>query len=258
MEERNKAIVGCIIFLLLVLTMGIGGYIYTFKSGNHKTDKEIIKETGDENKMDSNKKFIYFENEKEVSKTLGITYKDAIINLNNTQATAINSEIKSENEELYGSIKKISETTNDTGQEILYDTDDIYSATIREYQEFENGNYISLVVTDSLYDCFKGVYDYSKIKSYVFDVSSNERMSNIDILNKYETSLSKVKDKIQEKILKDQTTNDEGVEAIKIDETLDNIKDDNYGLYIDDEGDLIIKYIVKSNNLNYNETMIVN
>ena len=258
MEERNKAIIGCILFIIIVLTIGIGGYIYAFRNDNHKTEKELQEKTITDNKKESKKDLIYFENERKLSEELGINYKDVIINLNNSQATAINNQIKSENDELYNSVKKISETTNDTGNTILYDTDDIYSATIRDYQVYKKDNYISIVISDTSYDCFKGVHDSLNVKSYVFDVSANERLSNIDILNKYNTSLSTVKEKIKNKLEKNQSSNPENG-SIKIDETIENLSnDDSYGLYIDESGDLIIKYIVKSDNLNYNETMVIN
>ena len=32
MEEKNKAIFGCTVFILLILAIGIGGYVYTFKN----------------------------------------------------------------------------------------------------------------------------------------------------------------------------------------------------------------------------------
>ena len=42
MEEKNKAVIGGILFLLLILCIGVGGYIYTFKNNKHK---EIINKT---------------------------------------------------------------------------------------------------------------------------------------------------------------------------------------------------------------------
>ena len=258
MEEKNKAIFGCILFILIVLTIGIGGYIYAFKNDNHKTEKELKEKTIIDNKKDESKDLIYFENERKVSNELNITYKDAVINLNNSQASAINNQIKKENEELFNSVKKISETTNDTENEIKYNTDNIYSATIREYQVFKYDNYISLIISDTQYDCFKGVNDSLNIQSYIFDASTNERISNIDILNKYETSLSTVKDKIKEYLTKMQTSAEEN-NSIKVEETIDSLNnEDNYALYIDESGELVIKYIVKSDNLNYNETMVIN
>ena len=258
MEEKSKAIIGCVLFFVIILVIGIGGYIYAFKNDDHKTTKELEEAAILENKKEEDKDFIYFENEKKVSETLGIIYKDAVINLDNNQATAINNEIKTENEELFNSVKKISETENDTGNEIKDDTDDIYSATIREYQTYKYGNYISLVISDSSYDCFKGVYDHTSIKSYIFDINTNERVSNIDILAKHNTSFSEVKNKIKEKIEEIPKDGEES-NGIKIDETIENLANDNsYGLYLDESGDLIIKYIVKSDNLNYNENMIIN
>ena len=254
MEEKNKAIFGCIVFVLLVLTIGIGGYYYTFKSDDHKTSDEHEQEIMSENKKKKDKEFLYFTNEKEVSKTLGITYKNPVINLDNVQAEAITNQIKEENEKLFNDVKKISETKNDTGNEIVYNTDDVYSATIREYQFYTYENYMSLVISDSLYDCFKGIYEYSNVKSYMFDTKNNERISNVDILNKKSKTLTDVKDTIRKKLEKDKINN----ESIKVDETIDNLSnDDTYGLYIDEDGKLFIKFVVKSDNLNYNESMMI-
>ena len=58
MEEKNKAIVGCILFLIIVLTLGIGGYMYAFKNDNHKTEEEMKEKTTSENKKDASKDFI--------------------------------------------------------------------------------------------------------------------------------------------------------------------------------------------------------
>ena len=254
MEERNKAIIGSILFVLLVLTLAIGGYFYTFKNDKHKTNDELNEKTIQANKRDANKDFIYFENERKVSSKLGITYRDVVINLDNKQATAINNEIKKENEKLYKAVKKISETEIDEEQEKLYDTDDIYSATIREYQTYKNENYISLLISDSEYNCFKGIYDHTDIQGYIFDISKNERISDVDILTKYNTSLSEVKGLIEEKLEDEQTTKEDGTKNIKIDETLEDL---SYGLYIDDSGKLNIKYVVKTNNINYNDNIVI-
>lgn len=256
MEERNKAIFGCVFFLVLILFIGIGGYIYTFNNDKHKeinNENEII----EKNKKDKDKEYIYYVNEITVSEKLNIVYKNPIINLNNSLSDAIYNEISTENDKYYNEIKKISQTSNDTGKEIAFDTDDIYSATIRDYENFEYENYITLLITDSLYDCFSGVYDYPIIKSYIFDVEKNERISNIDILEKYGITMSEVKDKIRTKLQEDQTVEGD-IEVIKIDETIENLSNDNtYGIYMDDTGNLFIKYVVKSNQINYNESMLI-
>ena len=74
-------------------------------------------------------------------------------------------------------------------------------------------------------------------------------------MTKYNTSLSEVKELIEEKLEDNQTTKEDGTKTIKIDETL---KDLSYGLYIDNNGKLNVKYVVKSNNLNYNDSVIIN
>lgn len=255
MEERNKAIVGCIVFGILILALGIGGYIVAFGNDNHKTKEQLQQEDIVKNKIDASKEYIYFEEEKVISNDLNIVYKNPIINLSNTSAKAVNEELKSENNELLNSVKKISETQNDTEKEIVYNTDDIYSATIRDYESYEYNEYASLVVSTKEYDCFDGLSNDAKFKSYVFDTKKNERVSNMDLFLKYDVTINNIKEQIKEKLSKEQITNEDGTETLKIDETLEGITNNNYALYIDNDGVLVLKYIVKSNNLDYNDNI---
>lgn len=257
MEEKNKAVIGGILFLLLILFIGVGGYIYTFKNNKHKEIINKIDVITDEYKKDKTKEYIYYTDENVISKELQIVYKTPVINLYNTQTNAIANELAQDNEKMISEIKKISTTENTTGNEITFNTDDIYSATYRNYEDYQYNEYISLVITDVYYDCFKGINDYPNIKSYIFDVKNNERISNLDILSKYNITLTDLKEKIKNKLNEEQTVDNE-VETIKIEETINNIDDGNYGLYVDNTGNLVIKYIVKSNQMNYNEIMIIN
>lgn len=257
MEEKTKATIGCILFLLLILIVGVGGYFYTFQNNKHKEVAENENKISDENKKDKSKDYIYYTDETVVSQNLHIVYKKPNINLKVLQAEAIMTELENENNAYLSSIQKISETSNDTGEEIAFNTDDIYSATVRDYEDYIYKNYVSLIVTDYAYDCFHGIYDYIQIKSFIFDIVENKRISNLEILSDFNTNLSEVKEKIKEKLEMDQTVI-EGVESIKIEETINNLDNNNsYGLYIDTSGNLIIKYIVKSNQKNYNEIMTI-
>ncbi len=255
MEEKTRALVGCISFLIIVLVIGIGGYFYTFKNDKHlslKNNKEEISIT-DDNKIDKSKDFIYYSNDFVVSNDLNIAYKNPIINLSNNQAEELTQELSNKNDEYINNVKKISSTTNDTGKEIAFDTDDIYSATVRDYENYEYLQYISLVVSNYEYDCFDGVKEHNLIESYVFDVVNNKKISNIDVLDIYNISLAEVKTKIKEKLESEQTIEND-VETIKIDETINNFENDNtYGIYINNNGKLVIKYIVKTNVINYND-----
>lgn len=257
MEEKTKATIGCILFLLLILIVGVGGYFYTFQNNKHKEVAGNENKISDENKKDKSKDYIYYTDETVVSQNLHIVYKKPNINLKVLQAEAIMTELENENNAYLSSIQKISETSNDTGEEIAFNTDDIYSATVRDYEDYIYKNYVSLIVTDYAYDCFHGIYDYIQIKSFIFDIVENKRISNLEILSDFNTNLSEVKEKIKEKLEMDQTVI-EGVESIKIEETINNLDNNNsYGLYIDTSGNLIIKYIVKSNQKNYNEIMTI-
>ena len=255
MEERNKAIAGCIIFAALILILGVGGYIYAFKIGKHNTKEIIQTQEIVDNKINSDKEYVYFENERVVSDTLNIVYRDVVVNLDNASAKEFNDNIVSENTELYKGIKKISDQQIEEGKEVAYDTDDIYSAILRDYATYTYKDYISVVISDKEYNCFDGLSKKEDIKAYVFDKEKNQKISNVALLMEYNTSVDKVKEEIKNKLDEKQTEDEEGNKVLKIDETLKSITDGDYAVYVDNNGSLIIKYIVKSNDIDYNDSI---
>lgn len=51
----------------------------------------------------------------------------------------------------------------------------------------------------------------------------------------------------------------EGIPNIKIEETINDLKSqETYVIYIDEFGDLILNYVVKTTSLDYNDTITIN
>lgn len=259
MEERTKSLIGFFLFIGLILIMGVGGYFYTF----HKVNKDDVTESNKlkitmKNKMDKNRDFIYYTQEEVISEKLKISYKTPKINLTGVGINSINDLLRAENEALKSNVKYL--TDEDINEEELEIdeaniVDDIYSATVRSYEDYKYNQYISLVMTDYKYDIINGFNDYNKVKAYVFDVNENKMLSNLDVLNIYNVSLDDVKKLIKNNILDNKNTEDE----INIDEVMENYsKDDLYTVYINENNKLVVKFIVNLDGMNYNDSIIIN
>ena len=112
---------------------------------------------------------------------------------------------------------------------------------------------MSLIIKDYTYSCYD-LLTFKGTKSYVYNVLDGTRLSENDLLNKYNVSIDEIKERIKEDLLKSQTYED-GEAVIKIDETLNNFN--NYSLYVNDLGKLCITYLVKSIKTDYNLSMEV-
>ena len=169
-----------------------------------------------------------------------------------TQET-LNEALKRENKNYKETIKYISKQENLNPELVTYNYDDLYALIYRDYENYEYGKYVSLVLKDYNYSCFD-LLSFYRTRSYVFNVEDGTVMSEENLLKKYNITMDEIKNLIRNELNKSQTTED-GVDLIKIDDTLNDFS--NYGLYINDYGKLCITYLVKSNNLDYNLSMEV-
>lgn len=254
MNDTKNNVIGGFVFLIIILVLAVGGFFLTKSLTADKDDSETkIKEEvlSDEHKIDKEKDFIYYSNEKFISIEPDITYKDVTINLDT--AETINRELKTELDTIRNSVKYIKDNELDPNREIMYE-DEIYSASERNYETYEYKEYISLLVKDYEFNCYDGSL-LKKLRSYVFNVSTGKMLLVNDLLEMYEVDMEEVKSDIRIKLQNDQVIEEE-VELIKIEETINGLNDPaNYALYIDKYGDLNISYIVKTNQVDYNESM---
>ncbi len=252
MEENFKSKIGFSLFIFIVLFLAIGGFFFTQYMINNKDPKKNNIDDVISYKIDEDKDYIYFINENTISDDGNLFYKDVVINIKGEEELTESLEI--ENKAYKDSVQYISKQSLINEGTIPYKYDDIYALINRIYEVYTFDRYVSLVIKDYNYFCYD-LLTFSKTKSYVYDTSSGLRISEENLLKKYNTSLDKIKEEIKTTLEKSQTLDDEGREVINIYATLNNFN--NYSLYINDVGKLCITYLVKSIEKDYNLSMEV-
>ena len=246
-KERDNKKIGVVVFTLICLFLVSGAILYrTFAIFEVRINQNVINgtvQTGDILFA------FYYEDDEVISDSAEINYRNVVINLKG--AEDLTETLKKENEIYKNNIKYIPDDLNK--ELIKYNNNNIYSLVFREYKNYEYENLVSLVLNDFNYSCFDDITFY-KTKSYVFDTESGKVINENDLLNKYNLNMDNVKEKMRGYLNSKQST-DEGVEVIKIDETIDTL--DNYAFYINNYGHLCITYLVKTTQVDYNEDMEV-
>lgn len=255
-EGSNYLGFGLFFFLIVLIIVGCSTLLFlNVRSKNQEKrvtgDNEVT--ISDKNKVDKKEDFIYFTDEEVLSEELNISYKRPIINLKSDAAKNINEEIKN----YANTIKKTLEKgSSDACQ--YNDTANILKTNFLEYATYTFQEFVTLLIRESEYTCAEGFSSTSKVKSYTFDVLSGERLSFQALLTKYGTTLTNVIEVVREHLNEEQTIV-EGTPTILIEETIGALKEqETYVLYIDEFGDLILNYVVKTNSVDYNDTIVIN
>lgn len=254
MENKARNIIASILFLIFIIALIIGGYIYvkdlSAKPDNPKT-KEEDKKVKDY-RIDKNKDYIYFENEEIISIDPELTYKDVYLNIEG--AEIINSALKAEMDVLRNSIIKLDETNKDETKTLLYEETEVFNAKERNYIIYKSGNYYSLIINDLDFNCYSDFLT-TGLQGYIINTKSGSIVTNEEIIKIYNLTLEDIKERVRLKLKESQNEND-GDLIINIENTLNTLFD-NYALYIDGN-DLYITFIVKSNFVNYNDNVKLN
>ncbi len=252
MEENLKNKLGFWTFVFIIIFLVVGGYFFMKHTLEPKNkDKTETKEKVNY-KIEKNKDYIYYENEKDIIAEAEVKTKDVVINLKGQNI--ITETLKKENELYQSKVEYISDKDIAIQEIINYNYDNIYALSFRNYLDYENGKYVSLVVNDYNYTCMDSV-TFSKVKSYVFDTEKDELIKEEDLLKIYNVNMDQVKEKVRVYLQGKQSVVD-GVEVIKIDDTLNDFS--NYAFYINDFGKLCVTFLVKTTQVDYNEIMEVN
>lgn len=254
MENRTRNICMSLLFFIIVIVMIIGGYIYTkdlMQDKNKPTNKENPEKIKD-NRLDKEKDYVYYDNEEIISIDPEITFKDVYLNIEG--ADIINSTLKSENDEIRKSVEYLNEENKDESKTILYDETTIYSAKERNYLTYNSKDYVSLIINDLTFNCYDD-FLITGIKSYIIDLKNGNIITNEELLKKIGVTNDMIIEKIGTRLDETQSFNGE-IEVIKKEETLNSLFD-SYGLYVDG-GNLYITFIVKTNFVNYNDSIKLN
>ena len=254
MENRIRNIILSILFFAFVIALIIGGYIYVknLDSSKENKEKQKVENKNIDYRINKDKDYIYFESEEIISLDPELTYSDAYINLEG--AEIINSTLKSEMDSIRKSVTKLNETNLDESKTLLYEETEVYSAIERNYITYKSKEYYTLLINDIDFNCYTDFLTKS-LKSYIIDIKKGSILTNEEILKKYNLTEEDVKQRVSLRIDDTQSMNN-NILVINKEETLNTLFD-NYALYIDGN-DLYITYIVKSNFVNYNDSVKLN
>ncbi len=252
MEENLKNKLEFTMFFIIIIALLIGGFYYTNYVLNNKGAKKKVEEKEVDLKLNKDEDYFYYKNEAVISEAAEIYYKDIVINLKDQEE--LTKTLEKENEIYKNNIKHIStelENGNLLSKELVkYDYDDLYSLKFRNYETYQSSKYLSLVVNDYNYSCLDFI-TFDKTKTYVFNLKTGEYIAEDELLDIYNINMSEIKQQIKQHLESKQ--NEE--QTIKIEETINDLT--NYALYIDNYNKLYISYLVKTNEVDYNDTMEV-
>ena len=259
--NKTKNIVSAIILLIIILLFVVGGFFFM----NYFTNKEDNNKVGTTNKkvqdirINTTKDYIYYENEEEFIEEAEIEKKDVIINF--TTQKDLNNTLHQELENIYNNITYIKDNSIPDGTIYTNNAKGIYSTMYRDYIDNTYGDYISLVILDFKYDVINSsVID--SIKGYVIKKTTGELLTPEELLKIFEVTEEQIIEKVKKR-LDDSQVMEEDKTIINIDDTIKSIKNNDYykgvkTLSINKNGKLTLNFIVKTNEINYNDSVELN
>lgn len=259
MEEENRNILGFALFFFCIVLLVAGGSVLLFL--NYKERNSLVNSSNgeetivtDQKKVDKSKDFIYYTDEEVISESLSITSKIPVINLDSEDAKTVSNEVKEYVKTIKNTLKKNTENKTCTYE----NQEEILETSYLDYGIYEYQEYSTLFIRESKYSCEEGFSSSHYVKAYTFDKTTGKRITKEELLAKYDTTLTKVLDRIRKNLAESQTIeNDE--ETIKIEETIGNLKENStFAIYIDEFGDLVMNYVVKTNSVDYNDSITIN
>ncbi len=258
--DNTKNVVGLIFFIIILILFAVGGYFFM----NYMLD-DFANKTNDTNqitelkeiRIDPTKDYIYFANHEDILEEEHIEKQDVIINIKGFEN--INTTLSEELASYDNQMVSITDAEIPEG-EVCSNGANLYSFPYREYQDTVFGSYISLVINDFTYYCTSG-NRIENIKSYVIDKNTGEIYTPNNLLEKFGVTEEEILTQIRKR-LNDTQVLDEGIQVIDIDGTINDIQNGEYGtikaLSISKTGELVINFIVKSNVINYNDSIELN
>ncbi len=260
--EKTRNIIGAVLLLLIILTVSVGGYFFMkYMTKEHK-DTPLNNETTKNEKdvrIDVTKDYLYYENAEEFLEEAEIEKQDVVLNF--TSQKDLNSSLHQELENLYNTITYIKDNPIPKGTEYIKNEKGIYSVMYRDYMDNSYGDYVSLVVLDFKFDVINSSV-INKIKGYVIRKSTGELLTPESLMETFDVTESTIIEKVKKR-LNDSQVLEEGQTVIDIDGTIKSIKDNDYykgvkTLSINKNGKLTLNFIVKTNEINYNDSVELN
>ena len=232
------------IFIIIVLVFIFGGFYLMKKSESLKNEvnQTISEEKDTDIRIDKTKEYIYFTNLKVIESELDIEYKDIVINFEDKEN--IQNEINTENKEFSESVKY-----DESNEKAIYNH--LVSAKFNKFDIFYYSNYISIVKNTYSFD-YENLVTFIQSKAYVFDKKTGKLYNNDELLSIFNINKDDIKGVITT-YLNDQNLITDN--PINVDETINNIS--NYELYVDNLGRLVVTILVKAEQSNYNDVIVL-
>lgn len=240
--ERNTSSV--IIFILVIIAVGFGGYYFVKNYQKTNTDnKEYVNTTEDNKivKIDDSKDYVYFTNEAKIGNSIDVSYKDINFNIDNDDLKKLQNTLNANMDKVRGTVVNIDSTTKETclAAGLCDESDDVNSANVIEYNVVETSKYLSLTVSTYLYTLANGNPDRDN-DYYVIDLSNGSLLSNNDIFKKEDINDQEVRTKMRSYL------------ASYTDVDIDAVLNKPYYLTIAKDGKVVINFVVKTAGINYN------
>lgn len=232
------------IFIIIVLVFIFGGFYLMKKSESLKNEvnQTISEEKDTDIRTDKTKEYIYFTNLNVIESELDIEYKDIVINFEDKEN--IQNVINTENKEFSESVKY-----DESNEKAIYNH--LVSAKFNKFDIFYYSNYISIVKNTYSFD-YENLVTFIQSKAYVFDKKTGKLYNNDELLSIFNINKDDIKGVITT-YLNDQNLITDN--PINVDETINNIS--NYELYVDKLGRLVVTILVKAEQSNYNDVIVL-
>ena len=232
------------IFIIIVLVFIFGGFYLMKKSESLKNEvnQTISEEKDTDIRIDKTKEYIYFTNLNVIESELDIEYKDIVINFKDKEN--IQNIINTENKEFSESVKY-----DESNEKAIYNH--LVSAKFNKFDIFYYSNYISIVKNTYSFD-YENLVTFIQSKAYVFDKKTGKLFNNDELLSIFNINKDNIKGVITT-YLNDQNLITDN--PINVDETINNIS--NYELYVDKLGRLVVTILVKAEQSNYNDVIVL-
>lgn len=250
MKDENNNYVGILIFFAMITVLVIVGSTFVYIDKKNKLnekkyeDKTVI--VNDKKKQDKDKDFIYYNNIDSINDD-SIEYKTPVINLNSDDATLVNEKLAELINEQVNNLIKI-ETEEDISICPNKNLGDIKSGMIYDYTIYNFEEYITLSIEEKSYDCSNGYGKTNSLSSYTFNVLTGKLIKSDELLSIYNITATEMINKMENNL------SDNENETIDVDETINELKENStYTIFIDESGNLVVKCIVKTNLVDYND-----
>lgn len=257
MKEENASYIwfACFFFFIVILVL-IGSFLLyrnhnlKFRSTDTEGQNVLV---SDKMKKNKEKDYIYYEMEENFSSSFDFSYKKAVFNFASEDAKEVNLELSKIYDDAFSTIIK-----SNTTDHVCANGSDLYASSLLDYAMYAYQEYITLVVTESRYSCTDSITKPLKIHAYTFNVLTGKLISFDELLKRSHFTYTELLDKIEKQLQSSQTI-DEETPNIKIEETLNELKkNETYVIYLSETNQLVVKYIVKTNSVDYNDVIELN